>query len=126
MPLVKYFNSVTLFTFSPPPCRQPLLVQGYNMLQVMRFAVEEINNSSTLLPNISLGYEIFDLCADSQNFPSVLNMISNDGRIEVGASRNNNRHNVIGVVGPFASSESLTLAPLLMMDFLPTVCISNL
>ncbi|XP_036433933.1 taste receptor type 1 member 1-like [Colossoma macropomum] len=100
---------------------QPFLMEGYSMMQVMRFAVEEINNSSTLLPNISLGYEIFDVCAAVQNFPSVLNLISNNGRITVGASRKNITHNVIGVVGPYGSADSVPLAPLFMMDFIPMI-----
>ncbi|XP_049341514.1 taste receptor type 1 member 1-like [Astyanax mexicanus] len=100
---------------------QPFLMQGYELFQVMRFAVEEINNSSTLLPNVSLGYEIFDFCTDAQNFPSILNLVSHNGRIKVRGNQKDNRHNVVGVVGPFGSSESLTIAPLFMMNLIPLI-----
>uniref|UniRef100_A0AAR2JXH2 Receptor ligand binding region domain-containing protein n=1 Tax=Pygocentrus nattereri TaxID=42514 RepID=A0AAR2JXH2_PYGNA len=101
--------------------RQPFTIEGYSMMQVMRFAVQEINNSSTLLPNISLGYKIFDTCAAVQNFPSILDLISNNGKITVVTNRDNIPHNVIAVVGPYGSADTVLLAPPFMMDLIPMI-----
>ncbi|XP_017322619.1 taste receptor type 1 member 1 [Ictalurus punctatus] len=98
---------------------QPFSMSAYQMLEVMRFAVEQINNSTTILPNISLGYEIFDYCLKTRSFPSILYFISDNGRINMSAKEN--KHNVIGLVGAYASSESVSVAPLFMMDLIPMI-----
>ncbi|XP_035501027.2 taste receptor type 1 member 1-like [Scophthalmus maximus] len=99
---------------------KPFIPSSYRRFQLMRFAVAEINNSTNLLPNVSLGYEIFDHCSENQNFPGIFNLVSVNGSIQPwGDSHKVTK--VIAVVGPFSSTEALTVAPLFMMDLIPMV-----
>ncbi|XP_030278004.1 taste receptor type 1 member 1-like [Sparus aurata] len=103
---------------------QPFLLPNYRRFQLMRFSVEEINNSTELLPNVSLGYEIFDHCSDTQSFPGILNLILANGMIQPWGEAHKNLSKVskvIAVVGPFTSTQALTAAPLFMADFIPMV-----
>uniref|UniRef100_A0A8C5GXX0 Taste receptor type 1 member 1-like n=1 Tax=Gouania willdenowi TaxID=441366 RepID=A0A8C5GXX0_GOUWI len=97
----------------------PLVLANYRRFQLMRFSVEEVNNSSTLLPNVSLGYEIFDHCSQSHNFPDIFQFMSVNGMIRPWAKAGES--SVIAVVGPFTSSQTWSVAPLLMMDLIPVV-----
>ncbi|KAM9342484.1 taste receptor type 1 member 1-like [Pholidichthys leucotaenia] len=96
-------------------------LSDYRRFQVMRFSVEQINNSSSLLPNVSLGYEIFDHCSDMQSFPGIFKLISNDGLIHPLGAPQQNLSKVIAVLGPFTSTKALTVAPLFMVDLFPMV-----
>ncbi|XP_040914282.1 taste receptor type 1 member 1-like [Toxotes jaculatrix] len=103
---------------------QPFSLSNYRQFQLMRFSVEEINNSTNLLPNVSLGYEIFDHCSDAQNFPGIFNLISVNGLIHPWGEPGKNLSDVskvIAVVGPFTSVDTLTIAPLFMADLIPMV-----
>ena len=94
----------------------------------MRFAVEQINNSTNLLPNVSLGYEIFDHCSEFQNFPGIFQLISFNGSIKVLDEKHKTMFKMtkmIGVVGPFSSTETLTVAQLFMTDLIPMVNLSS-
>ncbi|XP_053478288.1 vomeronasal type-2 receptor 1-like [Ictalurus furcatus] len=44
----------------PPPLK---CMRAFQYSQALIFAVEEINNSSSLLPGVSLGYKIYDTCS---------------------------------------------------------------
>ncbi|KAA0714821.1 Vomeronasal type-2 receptor 1 [Triplophysa tibetana] len=47
------------YSITPPPLK---CIRDFQYAQSMLFAIEEINNSSTLLPGVSLGYRIYDTC----------------------------------------------------------------
>lgn len=52
--------------FAPHPgnssCRGDFHLRGYKGVEAMLYAVELINNDSTLLPNVTLGVDIKDTC----------------------------------------------------------------
>lgn len=100
---------------------QNFVLSSYRRFQLMRFSVEEINNSSKLLPNVALGYEIFDQCSNTHSFPSILKLISVQDLIQPWVPSGKNVSKLIAVVGPFSSTSTMTVAPLLMMNLFPMV-----
>ncbi|XP_065103830.1 taste receptor type 1 member 1-like [Paramisgurnus dabryanus] len=101
--------------------RQTFTTFGYLLFQVMRFTVEEINNSTTLLPNVSLGYEVFDHCSETKNFPSVFSFLSQNGSIKPREKLNNHQSKIIALTGPYGSSRSIAVSPLMAIDLIPMV-----
>uniref|UniRef100_A0A671TGP1 Taste receptor type 1 member 1-like n=1 Tax=Sparus aurata TaxID=8175 RepID=A0A671TGP1_SPAAU len=120
---IHHVDTPCSYTLSPCPSvhSKPFILSSYRRFQLMRFSVEEINNLTNLLPNVSLGYEIFDHCSDTQNFPGILKLISSNGMIQPWGESHKDLSKIIAVVGTYTSTNTLTLAPLLMMNLIPMV-----
>ncbi|XP_077168242.1 taste receptor type 1 member 3 [Paroedura picta] len=90
----------------------------------MRFAVEEINNSTTLLPGIKLGFDIYDDCVEPivALQPSLL-FLAETGSNSVGILCNytNYRPRVLAVIGPHSSEIGAVTAKLLSFFLIPQI-----
>ncbi|XP_015233236.1 PREDICTED: taste receptor type 1 member 1-like [Cyprinodon variegatus] len=101
--------------------RERFILSSYRRFQVMKFSVDEINKSTKLLPNVTLGYEIFDHCSDIQNFPGILKLISGNSSMYPLDELSKNSSKLISVVGTYTSTETLTMAPMFMTHLIPLV-----
>ncbi|KAM5140361.1 taste receptor type 1 member 3-like [Mantella aurantiaca] len=93
-------------------------------LLAMKFTVEEINNSSTILPNASLGYEIYDTCSNVEiTLQAALKFLSErDGSsIPVVCNYTNFEQQVVAVIGPSTSDMVAASARLFGFFRLPQI-----
>ncbi|XP_043121033.1 extracellular calcium-sensing receptor-like [Puntigrus tetrazona] len=64
---IHYYVQTEKHTYSRRPqplvCSGSMDFRGLRIARALHFAVQEINNSSDLLPGINLGYHIYDSCA---------------------------------------------------------------
>ncbi|KAJ7317410.1 hypothetical protein JRQ81_003572 [Phrynocephalus forsythii] len=100
--------------------------RGFRWLQAMIFAIEEINNSPTLLPNITLGYSIFDTCNTvSKALEATLSFVAQNkiDSLNLDEFCNCSEHipSTIAVVGATGSGISTAVANLLGLFYIPQV-----
>ncbi|XP_069495771.1 extracellular calcium-sensing receptor-like [Ambystoma mexicanum] len=85
-------------------------VRFYRDLLAMVFAIEEINRTPELLPNMTLGFQIYDSCgSQARAIQGLLQLLSGDLEPTPGYSCNSNSM-PLGVVGEILSSVSVPLA----------------
>ncbi|KAM3933957.1 extracellular calcium-sensing receptor [Leptodactylus fuscus] len=100
--------------------------RGFRWLQAMIFAIEEVNNSTTLLPNITLGYRIFDTCNTvSKALEATLSFVAQNkiDSLNLDDFCNCSEHmpSTIAVVGATGSGISTAVANLLGLFHIPQV-----
>lgn len=102
-------NAIFFFFLRPNYFSFRINLREFHFAQTMIFAIEEINNNSFLLPNISIGYKIFDTCG--LMLPStraVMGLLNGQTRAsDQDCSRQTSVHAIIG-----ASESSSTIAML--------------
>lgn len=103
-------------------CR--LFVDGLLWALGMKFAVEQINNSTSLLPGVKLGYDMYDTCFEPVVAlqPSLL-FLTRNGTRGIGALRNYTDYQprVTAVIGPHKSDLCLVTAKLFSFFLIPQV-----
>ncbi|OCT57039.1 hypothetical protein XELAEV_18004099mg [Xenopus laevis] len=82
-------------------------------MQVLRFTVNKINKNMDLLPNITLGYHVYDSCGDPRlAIGSVLQILSGPGNVVPNYYCQDKGH-IAGFIGDQSTISSLPIAQLL-------------
>ncbi|XP_078060052.1 extracellular calcium-sensing receptor-like [Mustelus asterias] len=85
-------------------------LRAFRWVQLMIFAIEEINNDPTLLPNITLGYKIYDSCATPALALRAALTILNGQEENVTLLKCNEGSSVHAVIGDAGSTQSIAIA----------------
>ncbi|XP_069098387.1 taste receptor type 1 member 3-like [Pleurodeles waltl] len=116
-------------TLQGPPSCTSFNAAGYRLLLAMRFAIEQINNSSHLLPNITLGYDIHDTCSDnlvamrSALLFATTHPIGGLG-VEIRCNYTEYMPRVLAVIGPGSSEICIVLARIFSFFGIPQISYS--
>ncbi|XP_075717684.1 vomeronasal type-2 receptor 26-like [Rhinoderma darwinii] len=87
----------------------------YKYLLTFRFAIEEINRDQTILPNISLGYHVYDSCSDSKKAVKSVLQILSGLRTTVPNYSCTGQRKVAGFIGDHSSVTTVSMALILAL-----------
>ncbi|XP_048025404.1 extracellular calcium-sensing receptor-like isoform X2 [Megalobrama amblycephala] len=96
-------------------------MESFQQAQTMAFAIDEINNNPNLLPNITLGYHVYDNCVMlGMAFRAAISLAS--GTEESFSNQNcTGPPPVIGIVGDSSSTASIAISSILGLFRVPIV-----
>ncbi|XP_056622243.1 extracellular calcium-sensing receptor-like [Triplophysa dalaica] len=109
---VRSIETLPSFEFRQRP--QPLSCSSVNlrdfrMAQTMTFTIEEINRSENLLPNVSIGYRIYDTCGSRLSSMSATMSVMN-GQEFAAENKCNGQTPIHAIIGETESSATVILS----------------
>ncbi|XP_053356909.1 extracellular calcium-sensing receptor-like [Clarias gariepinus] len=108
-------------TFKPGPVMcNGFDPRAFRWALTMKLAVEEINNSSELLPNHTLGYKIFDSCAYPLTGQRAALAVMN-GPKEADRNVCSNASPMLAIIGESGSAQSIVLSRILRPFRIPMI-----
>ncbi|XP_048206029.1 taste receptor type 1 member 3 [Perognathus longimembris pacificus] len=100
---------------------------GLFLAMAMKMAVEEINNGSTLLPGLRLGYDLYDTCSEpAVTIKPSLMFLAKAGSYHIAAYCNYTQYQprVLAVIGPHTSELALITGKFFSFFLMPQVSYS--
>ncbi|XP_058608269.1 extracellular calcium-sensing receptor-like [Onychostoma macrolepis] len=106
-------------------------LRDFRMAQTMIFAIEEINSNQSLLPNVSVGYRIYDTCGSRLSSMSATMALMNGPEFTAG-DRCNGQSPIHAIIGETESSATVILSRTIGPFKIPVIspsasceCLSN-
>lgn len=104
---------ILFLSFDPP---------GFRHAMTMAFAIDEINKNSNLVPNVTLGYSLYDNCATLvMGFSAALSMASGQEEHMLLQENCAGTPPVLGIVGDSFSTFSIATSDVIGLFRLPIV-----
>lgn len=98
-----------------------MVTKFYQHILALVFAIDEINNNPKILPNVTLGFHIFDSYCDSKMiYRTILDLLFTSFQ-EFIPNYKCGQKNVIGVIGGFGSDTTSRMADILYPYKIPQV-----
>uniref|UniRef100_A0A8C4DSN2 G-protein coupled receptors family 3 profile domain-containing protein n=1 Tax=Dicentrarchus labrax TaxID=13489 RepID=A0A8C4DSN2_DICLA len=122
---INFFSVFPDLSFTSEP-QQPTChgfdVLGFRQAQTMAFAIDQINRNPNLLPNVTLGYSLYDNCVKlGIGFRAALSLVSGQEEQFILDETCVGTPPVLGIVGDSSSTRSIAISTVLGLYRVPMV-----
>ncbi|XP_030258838.1 extracellular calcium-sensing receptor-like [Sparus aurata] len=122
---IHFFSVFPDMSFTSEP-QQPTChgfdILGFRQAQTMAFAIDEINRNSNLLPNVTLGYILYDNCLKlGIGFRAAMSLVSGQEQQFILDETCVGTPPVIGIVGDSSSTRSIAISSVIGLYRVPMV-----
>ncbi|XP_076002469.1 extracellular calcium-sensing receptor-like [Genypterus blacodes] len=122
---IQYISVFSGFSFTsepPDPTCHGFDFAGFRYAQTMVFAIDEINRNSNLLPNVTLGYSLYDTCIKIPvGFRAGLALVSGKDEQFILNDTCTGNPAVVGIVGDPTTTGSIAISSVLGLYRVPMV-----